>query len=63
MKIAYPNELQKKAQNRTKEVRTWFAWLPVTINGEARWLEYVKVSGYWYIGASGNIRFMNVKFV
>jgi hypothetical protein len=29
--------------------RKWFAFLPVFINGETRWLEYVKVRGYYYL--------------
>jgi hypothetical protein len=29
--------------------RKWFAFLPVYINGETRWLEFVKVRGYYYL--------------
>ena len=29
--------------------RKWFAFLPITINGETRWLEFVKVRGYYYL--------------
>ena len=29
--------------------RKWFAFFPVSINGETRWLEFVKVRGYYYL--------------
>ncbi len=29
--------------------RKWFAFFPVFINGETRWLEFVKVRGYYYL--------------
>ena len=32
-----------------KEIKTWFAFLPVTIAGETRWLEKVTVV-YEYVG-------------
>jgi len=28
-------------------IRKYFAFLPVTIGNETRWLEFVKVEGYW----------------
>lgn len=29
------------------ETRTFFAWLPISIYDETRWLEKVTVYGYW----------------
>lgn len=30
---------------------TRFAWLPITINGETRWLEKCPIWGYFWIGS------------
>jgi hypothetical protein len=38
-----------KKQDHVIIVRKWFAFFPITINGETRWLEYVKVKGYYYL--------------
>jgi len=38
-----------KKKDRAIIERKWFAFLPVFINGETRWLEYVKVRGYYYL--------------
>jgi hypothetical protein len=41
-----------------------FAFLPININGEVRWLEFVKIKGYYYVGqSSGLTRFKNLEFV
>ena len=31
-------------------VRRYFAWWPVEIDGDWRWLEWVEVRGYWWQG-------------
>lgn len=42
---------------------SYFAWLPVTINNETRWLEKVTINGYYFIGEmTGKIRFMEQSF-
>jgi hypothetical protein len=33
--------------------REYFAIFPVYVNHEWRWLERVKVEGYWWLGVSG----------
>ncbi len=38
-----------KESNKTIQ-RSWFAFLPVTICGETRWLEKITVEGYWWHG-------------
>lgn len=42
--------------------KTWFAFLPITINGETRWLEKVTVECH-HIIISGIIRTINDKFI
>lgn len=44
------NKNKQKALNRQPDVIEYFALFPISINGEVRWLEKVKVQGYWYIG-------------
>lgn len=34
-------------------IRKTFAFFPINLNGEVRWLEFVKIKGYWWKGASG----------
>lgn len=34
----------------TVSSESWFAWLPVTIDGETRWLERVTVEYVWGMG-------------
>ena len=44
---------------KDKKHKEVFAWLPITVNGQTRWLEKVKIKGYYYVGLlSGKIRFM-----
>jgi hypothetical protein len=44
--------------------RKWFAFFPITINGETRWLEIVKVRGYYWLGlSSGNWYWHSLDFV
>ena len=45
------NPKKKKIDNEII-IRRWFAFFPVEIDGEARWLEYVNVEGYWWQGRS-----------
>jgi len=55
---------RNKALQRQEEVRTFFAWYPITINGETRWMETVTVRGYWFIGMLTNeVRFNELEFV
>ena len=44
-----------------QRTRSWFAFLPVTINGETRWLERVYVVQEWY-APKGNWNWYNIKF-
>ncbi len=45
-------------------VKSYFAWLPVTIDGETRWLERVKIEGYYIRGNfSSDIYFKKSRFV
>ena len=50
---------------KDKEVitRKWFAILPININGDERWLEFVKVKGYYWLGNSGTWWWENLEFV
>jgi hypothetical protein len=43
--------------------KKWFAFLPVQIKGETRWLEFVHVKGYYWFGASGNWWWENIEFI
>jgi hypothetical protein len=43
--------------------REWFAILPIHINDEWRWLERVKVEGYWWHGWSGTWYWEPKKFI
>lgn len=41
-----------------------FAWKPIRVKGEIRWLEKVKVRGYYWIGAfSGNTHWEWEEFI
>ena len=42
-------------------VRKWFAFFPVEINQETKWLEFVKVRGYYWRGASGKRWWNNIE--
>ena len=45
-------------------IKKWFAFFPVEINGETRWLEFVKVRGYYWIGSfTGTWWWENIEFV
>ena len=52
-----------KKQDREIIVRKWFAIFPKKVNGQTRWLEVVKVKGYYWLGASGNWWWNNIEFV
>lgn len=41
---------KSKRENYKTIRKTWFALLPVTVNGETRWLERVTVEGYYWFG-------------
>jgi hypothetical protein len=43
-----------KKKNSVIIERKWFAILPIQVNGETRWLEVVKVKGYYWHGAPSN---------
>ena len=45
-------------------VKEYFAWLPVTIDGETRWLERVKIEGIYKRGNfSLSIYFLRLRFL
>jgi hypothetical protein len=52
-----------KKQDEVIIERKWFAFLPININGETRWLEFVKVKGFYWLSCYGwywaNIEFVN----
>jgi len=55
---------KRKVSLRTNITRTYFAWLPVKIGIETRWLDYVTVYGYYWEGMlSGNIYWEPIKFI
>jgi hypothetical protein len=41
-------------------IKSWFAWLPVRIDWEVRWLEKVAVKGYY---KKGSTTFSKYKFI
>jgi hypothetical protein len=52
-----------KKSNRIT-TKKWFAFFPVEINGETRWLEFVKVRGFYRKGfLSGQWTWENIEFV
>jgi hypothetical protein len=54
----------KGKKDKEEVVRKWFAFLPVNINGDERWLETVTVKGYWWYGSySGNWWWTSIEFV
>ena len=42
-------------------LKKWFAIFPVKINEETRWLEFVKVRGYYWL--TNDWRWVNLDFV
>lgn len=42
---------------------TYFAFLPVTLNGETRWLEKVTVKGYFSRSTLGGVEFNKTEFI
>jgi len=55
---------KNKYESRKVITRKWFAWLPITIDHEVRWLEYVTVEGYWFTGiVSGSWLFIAQRFI
>jgi hypothetical protein len=54
---------KRKDYSKIKE-KTYFAWFPVTINCETRWLEMVTVKGYYFTEfVFGNWIFLEESFV
>jgi hypothetical protein len=51
-----------KKSNRIT-IKKWFAFFPVEINGETRWLEFVKVKGYYRQDYPGQWLWINIEFV
>jgi len=43
--------------------RKWFAFIPIKINKEVRWLESVKVRGYYYSDNHNKWSWRNIEFV
>lgn len=56
MRIVFSKHIEKlqKVKNHVKEDITFFAWLPVTINNEVRWLETVTIYGQWVATPDSN---------
>jgi hypothetical protein len=52
-----------KKQDEVIIVRKWFAFLPININGETRWLEVVKVKGFYWLSCYGDWYWENIEFV
>ena len=53
----------KRVEWGEEVIRTKFAFFPITINKETRWLERVKVAGHYWKGVSGNIYWEKHRFV
>lgn len=53
----------KGKKHNEQIIRTWFAIFPININGDKRWLEIVKVKGYYWLGNSGNWWWESLEFV
>jgi hypothetical protein len=52
----YNNSLPKENEERTI---TFFAWTPVRVRNEIRWLEKVTVVQFYKFGEWTNIKFIN----
>lgn len=67
MRYKTPTATEKyKSRHEEQKIvtRTWFAWLPVYVDQEYRWLETVTVEGYWYIGSvTGEWNFLKKRFI
>jgi hypothetical protein len=44
-------------------IKKRFALFPINLNGETRWLEFVKIEGYYWKGPSGTWWWEPQKFV
>lgn len=56
--------IDKRFPLRSEKIVTYFAWLPVSIKGETRWLEFVTIRGYYFYGeVSGTIVFSKNEFI
>lgn len=50
--------------DRKITTRRFFAWIPILLDGEYRWLEFVTVEGFWWLGkASGRWYWESEKFI
>ena len=45
-----------------QRIKKHFAFLPITIGGETRWLEWVEYTQEWYKPLSCNWGWYNIKF-
>lgn len=56
---------RERKERKSEEIiiRKTFAFFPIKIKGEKRWLEFVKIKGYWWKGASGNWWWESIDFV
>jgi hypothetical protein len=50
---------KRKKKHNEIIVKKWFAFFPVEINQEIRWLEFVKVRGYYWLGGYSNNWYWN----
>lgn len=56
--------LKSKYRPYEEHIITKFAWLPICIGRETRWLEKVRIKRYYWIGCiSGRMHWENVEFV
>mgnify|MGYP003409008801 CR=1 FL=1 len=53
----------KGKEERKEIIRSWFAFIPINIGGDKRWLEFVSVKGYWWLGASGTWWWENLEYI
>jgi len=44
-------------------IKTFFAWLPVEVNHEVRWLEYVTVEQEYTCGCEDSPYWKDIKFI
>ena len=54
----------KRKKNLNKRmIKHYFAWVPVIIGIQIRWLEYIIIEGHYWEGQSGTIYWENDKFL
>lgn len=57
------NDLQNHPKDRAERVKTWFAFSPVKINNEIRWLEKVTIKQLYIFKIVGVSQWINVEFL